>query len=64
MLHSLLQFSPEKMTKTDILAVREQIQEDILCYASLIDDEKIFLNDDVLDALCDIVCDNFTPLLK
>jgi len=52
------------MTKTDILAVREQIQEDILCYASLIDDEKIFLNDDVLDALCDIVCDNFTPLLK
>ena len=52
------------MTETDIITVREQIQEDILSYASLIDDEKIFLNDDVLDALCNIVCDNFTQLLK
>jgi hypothetical protein len=52
------------MTKTDIISVREQIQEDILSYASLIDDEQIFLNDAVLDALCNIVCDNFTTLLK
>ncbi len=50
------------MTETDIISVREQIQEDILSYASLIDDEQIFLNDDVLDALCNIVCDNFTQL--
>jgi hypothetical protein len=52
------------MTQTDIISVREQIQEDILSYASLIDDEQIFLNDDVLDELCNIVCDNFTQLLK
>lgn len=52
------------MTKNDILTVREQIQQDILSYASVIDDEKIFLNDDVLDELCEIVCSNFTKLLK
>ncbi len=52
------------MTETDIITVREQIQEDILSYASLIDDEQIFLNDAVLDELCNIVVSNFTQLLK
>ena len=59
------------MNKTDILSVQEQIQqvieqiqEDILSYASVIDDEKIFLNDDVLDELCEIVVSNFNKLLK
>ena len=59
------------MNKTDILSVQEQIQqvieqiqEDILSYASVIDDEKIFLNDDVLDELCDIVVSNFNKLLN
>ena len=70
---SLPQFSPEQMTTQQLydelmegylIQTREQIQEDILSYASLIDDEQIFLNDDVLDALCNIVCDNFTALLK
>lgn len=37
----------------------EQIQEDIISYASCIDDEKIFFNDKVLDELCQIVVDNF-----
>jgi len=52
------------MNNTDILSVREQIQEDILSFASVIDDEKLFFNDDVLDELCDIVVSNFTKLLN
>jgi hypothetical protein len=65
MLHSLLQFtSEEMMTQTDILKVREQIQEDILSFASVVDDEKIFFNDDVLDTICEIVVLNFTKLLN
>ena len=52
------------MTQTDIVSVREQIQEDILSFASVVDDEGIFFNDDVLDQLCQIVVDNFTKLLK
>lgn len=52
------------MTQTDILSVREQIQEDILSYAKMVDDEQIFLNDSVLDELCNIVIDNFATLLK
>ena len=52
------------MTQTDIISVREQIQEDILSYASFIDDEQIFLNDDVLDELCNIIVNNFDPLLN
>lgn len=45
-------------------SAREQIQQDILSYASVIDDEKIFLTDEVLDELCGIVVDNFANLLK
>jgi hypothetical protein len=50
--------------KIDILSVREQIQEDIRSYASSIDDEGIFMTDEVLDELCDIVVSNFAPLIK
>ena len=36
-----------------------QIQEDILSYASVVDDEKLFFTDAVLDELCEIVVSNF-----
>lgn len=52
------------MTYKELLSVREQIQEDIISFASAVDDEKIFFNDDVLDELCDIVVSNFTKLLN
>ena len=52
------------MDAIDILSAREQIQEDILSYASVIDDEKIFFTDDVLTELCDIVVSNFNKLLN
>jgi len=52
------------VNQTDILSVREQIQQDILSYASVVDDEKIFFNDEVLDQLCQIVVDNFDKFLK
>lgn len=42
--------------------VMEQIQEDILSYASSIDDEGIFFTQEVLDNLCQIVVDNFKKL--
>ena len=42
--------------------VCEQIQQDILTYASFIDDEKIFFNDEVLVELCEIVVRNFEKL--
>ena len=50
------------MNATDILSVREQIQQDILAFASFVDDEKIFFNDDILDELCEIVVRNFEKL--
>jgi hypothetical protein len=45
-----------------LLSIREQIQQDILTYASFVDDEKIFFNDEVLDELCEIVVRNFNQL--
>lgn len=36
-----------------------QIQEDIMSYASAVDDEKVFFTDAVLDELCEIVVLNF-----
>ena len=50
------------MTYKELLSVREQIQQDILSFASVIDDEKIFFNDEVLDELCEIVVRNFEKL--
>ena len=45
-----------------LLWAREQIQQDILSFASEVDDEKIFFTDEVLDELCDIVVRNFEKL--
>ena len=47
----------------EIISTREQIQEDILAFASSIDDEKIFFTDEVLDQLCEIIVSNFNNLL-
>lgn len=48
--------------KKNASEVREQIQEDILSFASVIDDEKLFFNESVLDELCGIVVKNFRDL--
>jgi hypothetical protein len=52
------------MIQKDLLSAREQIQQDILSYASTIDDEKIFFNNSVLTELCQIVVNNFDKLAK
>jgi hypothetical protein len=41
---------PYYISEEKLKSVREQIQEDILSFASVIDDEKIFLTDKVLSA--------------
>jgi hypothetical protein len=55
---------PYHIPEEKLKSVREQIQQDILSYASVIDDEKIFLTDEVLDEFCDIVIDNFDTFNK
>ena len=50
--------------ENDIISTREQIQEDILAFASSMDDEKIFFTDEVLDQLCEIIVSNFNNLLN
>lgn len=55
---------PYHIPEEKLKSVREQIQQDILSYASVIDDEKIFLTDEVLDELCGIVIDNFDAFNK
>lgn len=40
-------------------SLSSQIQEDILSYASAVDDEKVFFTDAVLDELCEIIVSNF-----
>ena len=40
-------------------SLSEQIQEDIMSYASAVDDEKVFFTDAVLDELCEIIMSNF-----
>lgn len=47
------------MNQNQAKTICEQIQEDILSYASTVDDEKLFFTDEVLDELCNIVIDNF-----
>ena len=52
-----------QMTDTDILSVREQIQEDLICLlATQFDDEGQM--DEVQRIACDIVVSNFNQLLK
>jgi hypothetical protein len=55
---------PYYISEEKLKSVREQIQEDILSFASVIDDEKIFLTDKVLDELCQIVIENFDAFNK
>jgi hypothetical protein len=50
------------MTRT-LKQLKEQIQEDIISYASVIDDEKLFFTDNVIDELCQIVVDNINKLI-
>jgi len=57
-------FVPEVLMNTnDIISVREQIQEDLICLlATQFDDEGQM--DEVQRIACQIVVDNFTQLLK
>jgi hypothetical protein len=50
------------MTKTDLLCVREQIQEDLICLLESQFGEVEYLSE-VQDLACQIVVDNFSHLL-
>jgi len=51
------------MTETDIISVREQIQNDLICLLESQFGEVDYL-DEVQSLACQIVVDNFTQLLK
>jgi hypothetical protein len=51
------------MTQTDIISVREQIQNDLICLLESQFGEVDYLSE-VQDLACQIVVDNFTTLLK
>ena len=51
------------MTETEVLSVREQIQEDLICLLESQFGEIEYLNE-VQDLACQIVVDNFTKLLS
>ena len=51
------------MTQTDIISVREQIQNDLICLLESQFGEVDYLPE-VQDLACQIVVDNFTTLLK
>ena len=51
------------MTQTDIISVREQIQEDLICLLESQFGEVDYLSE-VQDLACQIVVENFTKLLK
>jgi hypothetical protein len=66
MLHSLLQFSPEKMTdnKLEMLSAREQLMSDIECIVESLfwdtwGDEYVNTQNELIKTLCDSVCSNF-----
>jgi hypothetical protein len=66
MLHSLLQFSPEKMTdpKLEMLSAREQLMSDIECiiegfFWDTWGDEYVDAQNELIKTLCDSVCSNF-----
>ena len=52
----------EELVNANHKSVSEQIQEDIISYASSVDAEGIFFTQDVVDALCQIVVDNFNRM--
>jgi hypothetical protein len=63
MTNSKEQWIKDMANKIDILSVREQIQEDLICLlATQFDDEGQM--DEVQRIACDIVVSNFTKLLK
>ena len=51
------------MTQTDIISVREQIQDDLICLLESQFGQADYLSE-VQDLACQIVADNFTQLLK
>ena len=51
------------MTETDIISVREQIQNDLICLLESQFGQVDYLSE-VQDLACQIVVDNFTQLLK
>ena len=51
------------MTQTDIISVREQIQNDLICLLESQFGEVDYLSE-VQDLACQIVVENFTKLLK
>ena len=51
------------MTQTDIISVREQIQNVLICLLESQFGEVDYLSE-VQDLACQIVVDNFTQLLK
>ena len=51
------------MTQTDIISVREQIQNDLICLLESQFGEVDYLSE-VQDLACQIVVDNFTKLVK
>ena len=51
------------MTETDLLSVREQIQEDLICLLESQFGEVEYLSE-VQDLACQIVVDNFSHFLS
>ena len=51
------------MTETDILSLREQIQNDLICLLESQFGEIDYLSE-VQDLACQIIVDNFTQLLN
>jgi len=51
------------MNQTDIISVREQIQNDLICLLESQFGEVDYLSE-VQDLACQIVVDNFTQLIK
>jgi len=56
-------FPSTLMTDTDIISVREQIQNDLICLLESQFGEVDYLSE-VQDLACQIVVDNFTQLLN
>ena len=60
---SVRNFPSTLMTDTDIISVREQIQNDLICLLESQFGEVDYLSE-VQDLACQIVVDNFTQLLN
>ena len=60
---SVRNFHSTLMSDTDIISVREQIQNDLICLLESQFGEVDYLSE-VQDLACQIIVDNFTQLLK